>query len=325
MIVAFLDLLGFSALLQTDTEVALDNINSLNNVIKTRFNDDRSHPLSECKERHPNDTDFHNFVEKSSITAFEQMISISDSLILGGTNCDLFIMQLANFVGTVYIRYSEPFKKPFTDISKVLTDKVADVLPCGSKRNHNAFPLLFRGGISVGKKIVFFNQNYIKNGKLQRSLLNVMGLTYLNAVKLESFGKGPHLFCDKSVVDVVNEKTRRILREIDKDKGIYEIVWTIEGLADKEYTDKWKNVTDRINDTMLPSAINLYHYYRKNEHLEVQYKELLKLVCQGIVKYAADECNCAEDAISLINQKLPDGLSINKSILDNFLPESKLQ
>lgn len=155
MIVAFLDLLGFSALLQTDTEVALDNIKSLNNVIKTRFNDDRSHPLPECKEGHPNDTDFHNFVEKSSITAFEQMISISDSLILGGTNCDLFIMQLANFVGTVYIRYSEPFKKPFTDISKVLTDKVADVLPCGSKRNHNAFPLLFRGGISVGKKIVF--------------------------------------------------------------------------------------------------------------------------------------------------------------------------
>ena len=43
------------------------------------------------------------------------------------------------------------------------------------------------------------------------------------------------------------------------------------------------------------------------------------------MKYAADECNCAEDAISLINQKLPDGLSINKSILDNFIPESKLQ
>jgi hypothetical protein len=325
MIVAFLDLLGFSELVKTDTKVALDNMNSFNRVIETRFIDNKFHPMSEYEEQCPNYTNFHNFVEKSSITAFEQMISISDSLILGGTNCDLFIMQLANFVATVYIRYSEPFKKPFTDISKVLTDKVADVLPCGSIRNHNAFPLLFRGGISVGKNIVFFDQNHIKSGKLQRSSLNVMGLTYLNAVKLESFGKGPHLFCDKSVVDVVNEKTRRILREIDKDKGIYEIVWTIEGPAGKEYIDKWKNVTDRINDTMLPSAINLYHYYRKNEHLEVQYKELLKLVCQGIVKYAADECNCAEDAIRLINQKLPDRLLINKSILDNFIPESKLQ
>lgn len=50
MIVAFLDLLGFSALLQTDTEVALDNIKSLNNVIKTRFNDDRS-PTARMQRR----------------------------------------------------------------------------------------------------------------------------------------------------------------------------------------------------------------------------------------------------------------------------------
>lgn len=155
MIVAFLDLLGFSELVKTDTKVALDNMNSFNRVIETRFIDNKFHPMSEYEEQCPNYTNFHNFVEKSSITAFEQMISISDSLILGGTNCDLFIMQLANFVATVYIRYSEPFKKPFTDISKVLTDKVADVLPCGSIRNHNAFPLLFRGGISVGKNIVF--------------------------------------------------------------------------------------------------------------------------------------------------------------------------
>lgn len=321
MIVAFLDLLGFSALLQTDTEVALNNMNSFNNVIKTRFIDNKCHPLSEYEERYPYDTNFHNFVETSSATAFEQMISFSDSLVLGGTDCDLFIMQLANFVATAYIEYSEPFRKPFTDISTVLTNKVADGLADGGIRYHKAFPLLFRGGISVGKSIGFFDEYHIKNGELQFSSLNVMGLTYLNAVKLESFGKGPRLFCDKSVVDVVNEKTRRILKEVDKEKGIYEIVWTIAGCEATGHcsTDKWKNVMDRINDKMLPSAINLYQYYRKNEYLEVQYKELLKLVCEGIVKYATDECNRAEDAIRLINQKLSEKLLIDKSILDNFI------
>lgn len=321
MIVAFLDLLGFSALLQTDTEVALDNMNSFNNVIKTRFNDNKYRPLSEYEERYPKDTNFHNYVKKSSVTAFEQMISFSDSLVLGGTDCDLFIMQLANFVATAYIEYSEPFRKPFTDISTVLTNKAADVLADGSIRYHKAFPLLFRGGISVGKSIGFFDEYHIKNGELQLSSLNVMGLTYLNAVNLESFGKGPRLFCDKSVVDVVNEKTRRILKEVDKEKGIYEIIWTIEGCEATGHcsTHKWENVIDRINDKMLPSAISLYQHYRKNEHLEVQYKELLKLVCEGIVKYAADECNRAEDAIRLINQKLSDRLLIDKSILDNFI------
>lgn len=321
MIVAFLDLLGFSDLLQTDTEVALDNMNSFNDVIKTRFIDNKCHPLAEYKERCPNDTNFHNFVEKSSVTAFKQMISFSDSLVLGGTDCDLFIMQLANFVATAYIEYSEPFREPFADISKVLTNKVADVSADGSIRYHKAFPLLFRGGISVGERVCFFDEYHIKNGELQLSSLNVMGLTYLNAVKLESFGKGPRLFCDKSVVDVVNEKTRRILKEVDKEKGIYEIVWTIEGCEATEHlsTHKWSNVMDRINDKMLPAAINLYQHYRENEDLEVQYRELLKLVCEGIVKYAADECNRAEDAIELIYQKLPDRLLNDKSFLDNLI------
>lgn len=321
MIVAFLDLLGFSALLQTDAEVALDNLNSFNNVIKTRFIDNKCHPLSEYEEWYPDDTFFHNFVEKSSVTAFEQMISFSDSLVLGGTDCDLFIMQLANFVATSYIEYSEPFRKPFTDISEVLTNKAAEGGADGSIRYHKAFPLLFRGGISVGKNVAFFDQYHIKDSELKLSSLNVMGMTYLNAVKLESFGKGPRLFCDKSIVDIVNEKTRKSLKKVDKAKGVYGIVWTIEGCEATGdcTTDKWENVKDRINEKMLPSAINLYRYYRKYEHLEVQYKELLKLVCEGIVKYAADECNRAEEAIRLINQQLLDSVLIDKSILDNFI------
>lgn len=321
MIVAFLDLLGFSALLQTNSEVALDNMNSFNNLIKTRFIDNKCYPLSEYKKQDPTDTSFHNFVEKSSVTTFEQMISFSDSLVLGGTDYNLFIMQLANFVATTYINYSEPFRKPFTDINEVSTNKVTEILEDGSIRYHKAFPLLFRGGISVGENVSFFDEYHIKNGNLQQSSLNVMGLTYLNAVKLESSAKGPRLFCDKSVIDVVNAKTRRILKEVDKNKGIYEIVWTIEGCEATGHcsTNKWENVTDRINDKMLPAAINLYKYYRKNEHLEAQYKELLKLVCQGIVKYAADECNCAEEAIRLINQELSNSLLLDKSILDNFI------
>lgn len=204
----------------------------------------------------------------------------------------------------------------------ILSKKAADMPDNGSRQYHKAFPLLFRGGISVGEKIDFFYENHIKDNKLERSSLNVIGLTYLKAVEFESFGKGPRLFCDKSVVDVVNEKTKRILKEVDKDKGIYEIVWTIEGCEVRGCSndDKWENVIDRINDKMLPSAINLYQYYRKNKNLEVHYKELLKLVCKGIVKYAADECkNCVEKAIRLINQKLSERLSIDKSILDDFI------
>ena len=43
MVVAFLDLLGFSQLLDLSTEVALDNVNSFNNVIRTRVFDNATH------------------------------------------------------------------------------------------------------------------------------------------------------------------------------------------------------------------------------------------------------------------------------------------
>lgn len=113
MIVAFMDLLGFSNLLRNNMEVAIDNLNTFNNVIKTRVIDNKCHPIEEYRENYPNDVKFQQFVEKSSVTSFEQMISFSDSLVLGGTDCNMFIKQLMNFVATVYIEYSEPFQRIF--------------------------------------------------------------------------------------------------------------------------------------------------------------------------------------------------------------------
>ena len=323
MIVAFLDLLGFSNLLKNNTEAAVDNINSFNDMIKTKVIDNKCHSIEDYRKNHPNAVEFHQFVEKTSVTAFEQMISFSDSLVLGGTDCNKFVKQLANFIATAYIEYSEPFREDFSDINKVTTNKNAEGCINGDIRYHKAFPILFRGGLSVGDDVSFFDEYHIKNSELNLSSLNVMGLTYLNAVKLESFGKGSRLFCDKSVVDAVNDETRRLIKVVDEKKKIYEIVWTIEGCEAMTCypSDKWHNVIHGINDKMLPSAINLYQYYKNDEVLEPQYKELLNLVCVGIVKYARDECNRAAEAIDYINQVFEKKRIklIDSSVLKNFL------
>ena len=319
LIVAFLDLLGFSALLQANMEVALDNMNSFNNILKTRFIDNKCHPIEEYENNYPGDDNFHNFVKKSSITAFNQMISFSDSLVLGGTDCNLFILQLANFVATAYINYSEPFRKPFTDISTVETRRSATGNRNGSIRYHKAFPLLFRGGISVGENVGFFNEYHIHNNVFEQTSLNVMGLTYLNAVKLEGAGKGPRLFCDKSVVENVNDDVKKMIREVNKENGIYEIIWTIEGCeATGCSSDKWENISNSITDKMLPAAINLYNYYKGNKELESQYRELLILVCTGIIKYAV-ECEKTEDTIALINRKLPTEIQFDSTAIASFI------
>lgn len=319
MVVAFLDLLGFSQLLDLSTEVALDNVNSFNNVIRTRVFDNATHSIEEYRKNYPNDEQFLRFVEKSAVCSFEYLISFSDSLILGSHDLDLFVDQLANLVATLYINYSEPFRLKFENIFDVSSNKIVSYED-GNLRKHKAFPILFRGGLSFGEEVGFFKENCIQDGKFCYEGYNVFGKTYLNAVRLEHKGKGPRLFCDRLIAD--NLKNKCLLRVVDKDEEIYEIVWTIEACEATECSsDKWYNVKYSIFEKMLPAAINFVCFYLSDSKFgEVlpQYEELLKLVCRGIVRYADINCNKANEALQLINQNL------NKNGLDSFNIEELL-
>ena len=306
MIVGFLDLLGFSQLLDLSTEVALDNVNSFNNAIKTRVMDNMAHPIEEYKKNYPNNEHVQKFVEKSAVSSFDYLISFSDSLILGSNNVELFVEQLCNLVSSLYIYYSEPFRNQFEDVLNVYSNKVASY-ENGELREHKAFPILFRGGLSVGDDCFFFKENSIQNGKFCYDGYNVFGRTYLKAVKLEHSGKGPRLFCDKSVVNSMQNK--RNVRMVNEENNIFEIVWTIEGCEATECwsSDLWGNVLDRIHSKLLPAAINFVKFYGSDERyadILPQYEELLRLVCCGIVKYAKDECNKGEEALEKINSIL---------------------
>lgn len=304
MIVGFLDLLGFSQLLDVSIEVAFDNVNSFNDAIKTRVLDNKLHPMEEYKKNDPDNQHFQEFVEKSAVTSFEYLISFSDSLILGSNDVELFIKQLCNLVASLYIYSSEPFRRPFQDVFSVESNKTASY-ENGTLRKHNAFPILFRGGLSVGNDCAFFKENSIQKGKFCCDGYNVFGKTYLNAVKLEHSDKGPRLFCDKSVVDSMQNK--RIVRAVNE--HIFEIVWTIEGCEATGYcsSDLWRYVSDGIHSKLLPAAINFVKFYglhKEYAHILPQYEGLLRLICCGIVKYAKDKCNRGEKALEYINKIL---------------------
>ncbi|MCM1326485.1 MAG: hypothetical protein NC094_04755 [Bacteroidales bacterium] len=319
MIVAFLDLLGFSSLLKENEETALDNLNAVNDAIRTRITDRRV----VCSPS-TSDSGGDSNAEKWALTSFNQMISFSDSLVLGGDDANAFVSHLANFVAYMYIKRSEPFRKPIYNINNITTNQNVDVLGHGFFRCHQAAPIFFRGGVSVGDQIRFFDGHNIKDSEVSQSR-NVTGNTYLNAVKLEKSGKGPRLFCDHSVVDALSDKSvKDMIKRVKGETEIFEIVWTMEGCSEGcsiqgNRVEEWKNVCESINTTMLPPAINLYRYYQGDGDLKEQYEELLKLVCCGIVKYADIKCNRANDAIDLINQKLQNIWTIDIWILNNFL------
>lgn len=279
MIVAFLDLLGFSYLLKTDQKVALNNLNHFNNDLLRRESDDQKMDESDGDS-------VAKLRETSSISSFLYMISFSDSLVLGSDQPDLFVKQLSGYLADLYIEFSEPFINPFKDINEVHSLKDTTSLREGSRvevKSDRAFPLLFRGGISYGKDVDFYQEYHIYEKTLKRNSLSVSGLTYLEAVELEKAGKGPRLFCNKEVVDKISDKA--IIREVDAKKDIYEIIWTVQACEKLEHSKGIAAVHNSIYGTLLLPALNLYKYY-KDKEVKDQYLELVKLVCRGSLIYA---------------------------------------
>lgn len=280
MIVAFLDLLGFSYLLKTDQKVALNNLNHFNNDLLRRESDEKKMAVS-GKET------VTQLRETSSISSFSYMISFSDSLVLGSDKPDLFVKQLSGYLADLYIEFSEPFINPFKDINEVHSLKDTTSFREGTHievKSDRAFPLLFRGGLSLGDDVSFFKEYHICGKEMEKNSLNVIGLTYLEAVELEKSGKGPRLFCNKEVVDKISDKA--IIREVDAKNNIYEIIWTVQACEKLEHSKGIAAVHNSIYGTLLLPALNLYKYYKDKVEVKDQYLELVKLVYRGSLIYA---------------------------------------
>lgn len=291
MVIAFLDLLGFSWLVKNNIVTANDNLNTFNRIIREKIIDNKTQPIEKCSE----ENGFREFVRNAALSSFDNMISISDSLVIGATDADLFVKQISGFIATTFFQSSESFRTPFTDLEFVENKNIYDVDSNYRYYPHMAFPILFRGGISFGNDIIFHKVGQICQGQYSEDGLNVRGMSYVEAVKLEKSGKGPRLFCNKKFVDSLKNEKHTIIPVED---DIYEIIWTYYACEATGYRvgDKMHNVKDRIEDKLLIRAVNLYNYYyqhqdksrRREEQEYKHYEEFILLICKGIIKYASD-------------------------------------
>lgn len=289
MVIAFLDLLGFSWLVKNNIVTANDNLNTFNRIIQTKIMDNRMHPVEEYSE----ENGLREFARNAAVSSFDNMISISDSLVIGATDADLFVKQISGFIATTFFQSSESFRTPFSDLEFVENKNIYDIDSNYQHYPHMAFPILFRGGISFGDDIVFHKVGQIWKGQYGEDGLNVRGLPYVEAVKLEKSDKGPRLFCNKKFVDSLENEKHVVLPVKD---DIYEIIWTYYACETSECRDdKMYNVRNRIEDKLLIRAVNLYNYFyqhqdenRCQEKQEYKhYEEFILLICKGIIKYAS--------------------------------------
>jgi len=317
MVVAYLDLLGFSDLLKNDSNVALDLLKSFNEKIQEKVIDEKTHPVSEYSSKYQNDSNFLEYVNQSTITSFKNFISISDSLVIGSEDADLFVKQISNLIATLYIDSTTQFLKSIHAQNRGANDSTSQRKP---------MPILLRGGISAGDDVLFFKEHHIYDYEYEFSSLNVTGTTYLHAVSLEKTAKGPRLFCDKSFYDALTDKSalRKVsdITETNNINDVYEIVWTMYG-CDTRGTQLIENFCAPIQrgiDSMLKPAIQLYKFAENRYPKSVlsHYEKLVELVSCGIVRYADIHSISTDGAIDAVNNCLEKFTRIDKSILRDF-------
>ncbi|GIP18999.1 hypothetical protein J40TS1_46410 [Paenibacillus montaniterrae] len=286
MIVSFMDLLGFSRLLEKDVETAYEVLDQFNRIIKRKIIDQKNHPADSY-----DDKDLQEFVRMQEVNSFTNMISISDSLIIGADDPNIFLNQLCYFISSAFIESNEPFRKPITDINTskkryygnletgIFTEKVG-----------GAFPILFRGGIAVGEAI-FSPELQIYNGEAKQYGLNVTGQAYLQAVKLENLRiKGPRLLCKQEFYDLLSTENKTKLSIVSEEDKLYEVNWTVWAFEVLDRSSiKIMNINQGLRQTLLQPAVNLYNYFNDNEEgvsIHLHYLELIRLIYRGAVTYS---------------------------------------
>lgn len=311
MVVAFLDLLGFSELLRKNQDAAVTNLVYFNQALNAKFND------YEKMKNMSTEKSLKEYIDDSSIKSFKDVISVSDSLIITSNDSDEFVKNISHLLSQLYIESNESYRIPY-NLDGLKNKEYVDSKNLNSNDEYmKNVPLLFRGGVSIGTDVAIPNAVCIRDFN-KNTGITISGRTYLDAVKLEKSGKGPHLFCNKDFAQSLKDKS--CIRLYNVSLGIYEIVWSYWGceVGNKDSEHMEKNVHSALKNMLVP-ALNLYVYYRShNPDFLIYYKELVEIVCRGMLKYDLDHCGNENYSSQKIMEEFTER-EISISEIGNFL------
>lgn len=265
-IIAFLDLTGFKVLFKEDPQKAIANFNAFSSELIFQKID-----TSKTKKQ----------LERYTISTFDNAMNFSDSMIITSRidikdtkKADLFVEQLSKYVGRMFLGNEN-------GDNQISVEN-------GAIKN---FPLMVRGGVCCGEDCDcrIFNNYVVKDGKLlsEPGTFNVYGETYIKAVVMEEKKdlKGPRLFCNKKLVDILSDKSCiRTVDISDCGESIYEVVWPYY-CCDLPSD----HILGNGGCGMLERSLLLYKHY-KGMRYEEYYKNFLELVGTGVAKHKRDWC-----------------------------------
>lgn len=301
-ITAYIDLLAMSSFVRENVRDAISIFEGYDFIMRTKIIDEKIQPASSEK-----DVNLKELLDRTGTSSFDYFLPFSDSIFLASSDTDKFIKQLGNFVLSCYLYNSEGYNKGALNPCMPYTSKVLGL--DGKEYTQNIYPILFRGGISIGsiveKQLIGKNKGNIQPFPV------LIGEPVVKAVKMESLVKGPRLIIDENSYNRLSDSTKKYIRKTEV-SSYYEIMWPayyfIESNGHTEIT--------KFKDLFTP-AINLWYAFNHTSN-SIHYFTLLNLIIASTLKFA-DNIGQKEKATKYIESLIKDfGLESKKELLLKF-------
>lgn len=270
--VAYLDVLGFTNYVNGNEHsgFAADILRKVSEVINSKINEESLHPVEKYDET------LKPIALRTSITSFENFLSLSDSVFISSGDANLFIKQLSSLLSECFIYTGFAYKNPKDNEHPEKVGIKIDSVNNLEKEEVKWYPVIFRGGVSYDEAIYDYIFNISENEILKSP--NIIGKAVVNAVNLEMSknGKGPKLFIDDKFISQLDVENRRF---VTKDSfGNEHFLWPVYHFSFDDVVDNF--IAESIE--FLQISINLWKGY-KDEVFADHYFEFMKLVSNSIV------------------------------------------
>lgn len=277
--VAYIDLLGFSKLVEQSLDDAVVVISNANTILSQQIFEKKIHPSSGYPD------EIKEYAKDTSVESIEDYLPFSDSVFLTSSNCDDFVMQLGSFVrkcytltASHYIRPKDPLDPTKESIPNVIAN---DDGSCSlSEIDSHLYPALFRGGISYGE-VENLTPMGIVGGKEQK-MNTLAGEAVVKAVRLEESVrvKGPRLVFDNSLYGQLSEKTKNYCRQLPECPDLYELLWPMTSYINTNpYTGDFTDFYELFN-----SAYNLWIPHKDNPDVGLHYIRFMEIIIVSTIK-----------------------------------------
>lgn len=280
--VAYLDILGFRSIVQEDRGGAAQVLSDYNDALSQAIADTCIHPIESYRE------ELRELAEGNAVTSFLHFLPMSDSIFVISANPSLLVVQLAVFLRNSFGLRSSAFANTNDGHSDIRDQSIAELsIPSSQPRTscERWYPLLFRGGLAIGRVSVPQIQCIIDGAP--STARNVFGEAVVEAVALEDqAGDGPTLRCSEAFRSALQGNSQEYVTDRQDGTGAPEILWPMAWFRTQ---DTWQSAWQDVLVTLLHSALNLWARFRSST-VERHYWAFVQLLLRSALhRYAREE------------------------------------